>query len=91
MTHVFNVAGEREALIPRECPNLATRRRDTSDCPNHGQEDQNRRHERRRCYRLCRIVQDLNDWDARLRRIRQPKHIVLPVWSQAETQRDQHH
>ena len=69
---------------------MATGRRNASDGPDHGQRDQDRRHEGRHGDRMRRIVQDLDDWDARLRRRCESEDIVLPVGTEAEAQRDEH-
>ena len=36
------------------------------------------------------VVQNLNDGNTRLRGIREPEHVILPVRTQAEAQRDEH-
>ena len=82
--------GERETLISRKGPHLTTRRRNTRDCADHGEQDEDSRHERSRRDGPGRIVQDLHNGDASLRRGGKTEDIILPVRTETEAQRDEH-
>lgn len=89
-TYVFEEAGEGEPLVSRKSPDLAARGGNTGDCRGHGQQDEDKSHKGSRGFRVRRLIQDLNDRDARLRRRGQTEDIILPVRTETEAKRDEH-
>ncbi len=87
---MLDEAGEGEAVVAGKGPDLAAGGGDAGDCADHGEEDEDGGQEGGGGDGARRVVQDLDDWDARLRRGREAEHVVLPVRAEAEAERDEH-